>query len=258
MKLDWSWKKCIRKVDEVKRGRRMHLLAIACLPMLLSSFGCTAAEVQQEMPVYTAFSFNEAQQANRFIDVFKGWANDDRSVCPGPEYVLCVGSSSMRMWKSIHDDLAPMKVIHRGFGGSTMADVLTYMDFFTRYPSRIVVVYEGDNDLVGPMTPEQYIAQCRQFVEAMRAVGGDREFYFMSVKPSIARWNLWEKVLKSNALLAAWCERGEHLHYVDVATPMIGEDGLPIKSLFLSDNLHMTAEGYLIWKNALRNALFAE
>ena len=226
--------------------------------LFLSFFAISCRSTDARQPACPAFTFSDAQQANRFIDVFKGWAAEDSAQQPGADHALFVGSSSMRMWKSIHKDLAPLQVIHRGFGGSTMADVLTYINFFTRYPSKIVVVYEGDNDLVGPMTPEQYVEQCRKFVEVMQANGIKREFYFMSVKPSIARWNLWEKVLKSNALLKAWCEGSKNLHYIDVATPMLDDDGRPLPFLFLSDNLHMTAEGYVIWKNTVRKSLFGE
>ncbi len=43
--------------------------------------------------------------------------------------MVCVGSSSIRMWHGqIADDLAPLTVIPRGFGGSNMNDLLHYVD----------------------------------------------------------------------------------------------------------------------------------
>ena len=37
------------------------------------------------------------------------------------------------------------------------------------------------------------------------------------------------------------------LDFVDVFTPMIGQDGLPIPDLFVEDGIHMTPKGYEIW-----------
>jgi lysophospholipase L1-like esterase len=40
--------------------------------------------------------------------------------------------------------------------------------------------------------------------------------------------------------------------YVDVFTPMLGDDGLPRSDLFIADGLHMSAAGYAVWADAVK------
>jgi len=45
--------------------------------------------------------------------------------------------------------------------------------------------------------------------------------------------------------------------YVDVATPMLGDDGAPKPEIFIGDNLHMNDAGYDIWRDAVRAVVVA-
>ena len=47
------------------------------------------------------------------------------------------------------------------------------------------------------------------------------------------------------------------LHYADVATPMIGNDSLPIPELFVEDGLHLNAAGYGVWNSVVETVLAA-
>ena len=37
--------------------------------------------------------------------------------------ILVTGSSYIRLWKTVKQDLAPYEIIHRGFGGSNIAEI---------------------------------------------------------------------------------------------------------------------------------------
>ena len=75
---------------------------------------------------------------------------------PPPQGAIVVtGSSTIRLWTQIRNDLAPLEVIPRGFGSSTASDLDYYLDrIVLPYGPRAVVVYEGDHDLQVGMTPE--------------------------------------------------------------------------------------------------------
>ena len=61
-------------------------------------------------------------------------------------------------------------VLNRGFGGSTLADVVYYMDrILLPYRPRLVVLYAGDNDLAAGRTPERVLGDYRAFVARLRA-----------------------------------------------------------------------------------------
>ena len=57
------------------------------------------------------------------------------------------------------DHFPGVPVLNRGFGGSTLADVVQYMDrIVLRYRPRLVVLYAGDNDLVMGRSPDRLVA----------------------------------------------------------------------------------------------------
>ena len=122
-----------------------------------------------------------------------GFENQDFQVPPPAEAVLLVGSSSIGFWnEDAPFDLAPLTVIPRGFGGSVMNDVIYYFNRIVRkYNPRAIVLYEGDNDLVYGLTPATILDQLDQIITLIKSNLPNTRLYLLSVKPSIARSNLW-------------------------------------------------------------------
>ena len=72
-----------------------------------------------------------------------------------------------------------------------MNDVIYYFDrIVAKYNPRAIVLYEGDNDLVG-LSPETILNQLDVLVDMIKLELPDTRLYILSVKPSIARANLW-------------------------------------------------------------------
>jgi lysophospholipase L1-like esterase len=186
---------------------------------------------------------------------------------PSPGAIVFTGSSSIRMWKSLEADMAPLPVLNRGFGGSHIAHVNQYTDrIVVPYAPRAVVLYAGDNDLAAgsDKTPASVLGDFQRFVSLVSRLGspsqGDRPsapVYFLAIKPSLARWDRWPLMRQANARIEAWADETERVVYVDVATPMLGADGEPRPELFIADGLHMSAEGYALWTTILKPVLLA-
>jgi len=202
------------------------------------------------------FQFNEKQKASKYLGTFQKWLETDAEATKARDAVLCVGSSSMRGWKTIKQDLAPLNVIHRGFGGSTMSEVVLFQDFFLRYEARTILIYEGDNDLNSlNYAPASFIAACKTFCDAVWALRPDTKFYFICIKPSPSRASKWKHQQAGNKLLQEFAADNANVVYIDVATPMLGDNGKPKPEIFVKDNLHMNSAGYVLWKKAVRDAL---
>ncbi len=182
----------------------------------------------------------------------QAFEKSDRENPPVPGAVLFVGSSSIRMWETLAADFPTASIIHRGFGGSTMADVVAYADrIVIPYKPRLIVVYAGDNDINDGKTPEQVLADYRSLVGRVREKLPATRMAFISIKPSLARWKLVEPMRKANALVREYSAGDSLLAYIDVFTPMLGADGTPRKDLFMEDGLHLNAEGYALWKSVV-------
>jgi len=172
------------------------------------------------------------------------------------EAVIFIGSSSFRMWRTLNSDMAPLPTCNRGFGGSTIADCAFFAPrIVTRHKPSVVALYAGDNDIANGNSPEQVLADYKKFVTVIRKDLPRAAIVFVSIKPSPARWNLWEKTRKANELIQAYIKGQKNMEYIDVATPMLDKAGRVRNDLFLNDRLHMNAMGYSIWTKTLKPRL---
>lgn len=194
----------------------------------------------------------ETAPGGRFADEIAAFEAMDRQSPPPAGTVLFVGSSSIRMWPSLEEDFLNLPVLNRGFGGSELEDVLDHVDrLVIRYRPRIIVLYEGDNDLAGGKKPERVLADLKAFVDTVRAELPRTRIAFLSIKPSLARWHLIDRIRSANELIRAYSLAEERLDYIDVFTPMLRPDGAPRSELFAEDGLHMNEQGYALWREVI-------
>jgi lysophospholipase L1-like esterase len=191
---------------------------------------------------------------NRFEKEIAAYEAADRKNKPTPGGVLFYGSSSVRLWKTLSEDYAGMPVLNRGFGGSTTADALLYVERVV-LPCRpaTIVFYEGDNDLQKGRTPEQILSDYQAFAKMVHAALPETKILFVSVKPSPKRLELLPIQRKVNELTSAWIETAKdpRLSFVDVFTPMLDPSGKPRGELFGPDRLHMNRNGYKLWTSVI-------
>lgn len=186
------------------------------------------------------------------IQAFSAW--DAKNATPVNPIVFA-GSSSIRLWNT-HERFPSLPVVNRGFGGSQLSDVNTYLnETVLRYKPRTVVLYAGDNDINAGKSNEQVFADYQAFVRAVHAADASVDIIFVSIKPSVQRWALWPRMRALNERVRSHAATHARLHYVDLATPMLGRDGQPRAELFVADGLHMTAAGYDIWSSGLKTLL---
>jgi lysophospholipase L1-like esterase len=200
-----------------------------------------------------------AVRTARAVDAADPWEGEisaferlDRQTPPPAEPILFVGSSSIRFW-DLKKSFPDLPAINRGFGGSTVADVLRNVDrLVLKYKPPVIVFYSGDNDIAGGKTPEQVSADFAALLKRIRAELPQTRVIFLPTKPSNLRWKLVEKMRDSNARIKALAADDPLLIYVDVATPLLGADGKPRAELFRLDGLHLNDEGYELWTSIVK------
>lgn len=176
---------------------------------------------------------------------------------PAPGCVLFIGSSSIRLWGTLAEDMAPVPVVQRGFGGSKTAEVLAVFDrIVLPYSPSVIVYYCGDNDLGEHNTDwasaaDGFIA----FDRLARSWWPDVRVLNIPIKASVARWGNWEAMSRANERVRAYCAETPGAEYLDTVTPTLGADGRPDPSIFEPDGLHLNAEGYARWTPVVREAV---
>jgi len=173
----------------------------------------------------------------------------DKTNPPPSGAILFIGSSSIRLWKSLAQDFPAHKVINRGFGGSQIIDSVNYAErIVLPYQPRLIVLYAGGNDINGGKTPEQVFADYRSFVTKVHAALPRTKIAYISIAPNPARWVQVERVKAANQLIEAHTKTDPQLTFINVFPKMLGEDGQPKPDIYVADRLHMNEKGYALWK----------
>ncbi|RPI58648.1 MAG: hypothetical protein EHM48_09930, partial [Planctomycetaceae bacterium] len=175
------------------------------------------------------------------------FAQADKKTPPPQSPILFVGSSSIGLWKT-EKCFPGWSTLNRGFGGSVMYEPAHFFDQVVKpYAPKVVVFYSGDNDIAFGYKPEQVRDDFLIFVKKLHEYNPDTPLVWVSIKPCRARWKGVENLRKANELIKAEVDKDDKLFCMDIDAPLMGDDGLPMEHLFLSDRLHLNPDGYVIW-----------
>ena len=177
----------------------------------------------------------------------------DREKPPEKGGVLFIGSSSIRLWKTLARDFPNHRVLNRGFGGSQINDSVHFADrIIIPYAPRLIILYAGGNDINAGKSVEQVVKDFEAFVETVHAQLPQTRIAYISIAGNPARWAQVEKVKAVNARIAQMAKTNPKLQFIDTFTRMLGPDGLPRPEIFSPDRLHMNEEGYKLWTEIVR------
>lgn len=198
-----------------------------------------------------------AQDPTQWEAAMSAFAAEDNASSPPPNSIVFTGSSSIVQWKTLMRDMAPLTVINRGFGGSTMKDAIYWVEkLVIQYKPRAIVLYTGDNDLgFYGVTPEELNDEFGTFVSRVRGELPNARIYLLSIKPSVLRMSMWPEMRRANGLLREFCETHPGIYFIDVASPMLDGRDNPRPEIFEPDGLHMTSKGYEIWSGVAKPVL---
>lgn len=174
-----------------------------------------------------------------------------------PGALLFVGSSSIRLW-DLEGSWPGKGALNHGFGGSNLSDTVHFFDrIIAPYQPRAVIVYAGDNDVAKNRTADEVAADFQTLAGLVGKKLPGVPLVYIAIKPSIKRWNLWPEMKRANEAIAALCASAEHLHFADIAAPMLeaGETAPPAKEWFKEDGLHLSPSGYARWTAVVNEAL---
>ena len=174
--------------------------------------------------------------------------------------VMFFGSSSIRLWKTLQDDMAPLTVVNRGYGGATLRDLHYYYSTVMAHYKPKAFVFYCDNDL--RTKPEidipvgELFDLARMLFKRIEQDYPGVPVYFLAMKHCKRREAIRDRQAMYNALMKEYAERGNNqLIYVDTCTPLQTADGQIDTTLFLDDNIHLNAAGYERWTKLIKPLL---
>ncbi len=184
-------------------------------------------------------------QKIRFQSAIREYVSAD-SVDPPPREAICfIGSSIFRQWTSLQEDMAPLPVYNRAFGGSRTIEVLYYMDLLVLpHDPKIVVYYCGSNDVNGNQPADSIASRFFQFAERLADSLPRTKVFYVSVNRAPQKRAKWASVDSVNALVRTYCDGHPAVTFIDVNPALFTETGEPRLELFKDDLLHFKPTAY--------------
>jgi glycerophosphoryl diester phosphodiesterase len=194
----------------------------------------------------------------------KAWDNEivkfeqlDKDEIYSEDAIIFAGSSSIRLWSTLEQDMAPYPVIQRGFGGSKLSDLAVYAErIFKPHPCKAIVLFIA-NDISGSdkdKSPEEVAALFKILMKNIRKSHPDTPVFWVEVTPCSSRWKVWPEIQKATELIRKECQNQKNTYTIRTDFAFL-KDGKPNDELFISDKLHLNAQGYEVWKGIIKKEL---
>jgi len=175
-----------------------------------------------------------------------------------PEHTLLLGSSSFRLWETFEQDLAPLKVVKRAYGGARYRDLAIYTPELIhglKFSKAVVFIA---NDITGKdddSDPQTVSKLARLVIAQLRHEQPNVQIYLLPVTPTPVRYKYWPRIQVTNSMLRKIAESTPGVYYIPTAYAFLDRDGHPRAELFKSDRLHLNDDGYHVWSKIILGAL---
>jgi lysophospholipase L1-like esterase len=239
------------------------LYLLSCCLFVIIFFGCETApqktpskEEQKETITTPSMEKKSDAPLSRFQNEIDNFIQQDKENGFTKNGIMMTGSSSIRMWTSMDEDFSAFPVLNRGFGGATIPEVLHFAGrYIFQHEPQIIVFYCGENDISDGASPETVFASFKTFVKIIETKLPATKLVYISMKPSLARWNLWPQYQAGEKLIKEFVAENSKIAYMDASISMLEKNGEVKKDIFVEDGLHMNAKGYEGWTNQLKPIL---
>lgn len=173
-------------------------------------------------------------------------------------HIALAGSSSMENWSTSTEDMAPIVTFNHGIGGTTVeqwTDKLLQR-LVLPYSPKAVVFYVGVNNIInsGKSGEETATALRALFDKTHEHLPKSQIFYVLINKlPSYPHYQ--DDFDVANKAATDYAKEHSYLTCIDAGVGLLKDNGLPNAGYFLTDGLHMSKAGYVIWGKEVKDAI---
>ncbi len=204
------------------------------------------------------YTFNNpiASRSARFENDIRLYEYRNAIRPPSDTAILFLGSSTIRLWKSLSDDFPGRDVVLCGFGGSRTADMLYYFDRIIKpFHYGKIVYFCGINDINASVSKHETVLNTKTFIELVDDVDPDCQILLLSNTISVSKRFNAEKIIELNRSYKELAGIYDHVEYVDVSGEMLDNEGKIRSELYSADSTHMNPNGYQLWTTILKEKL---
>lgn len=236
----------MKRVVKISLGL-VGLVAAVAIVLAVILYGELSKTVSEDPSVWI-------EDVNELVEATRARGPVDRAV-------LFTGSSSIRFWTTLEEDMQPLNTIRHGFGGAKLGDIEHFATaLITDFAPRAVVVFAGSNDIQpgSAKSPQVLLDTYQRLVARVREGLPTAPIYYIGITPSLLRFSVWDVSRETNRLIREFTENDPTLHYIETGPLLLGEDGKPDPDNYRFDRLHLSERGYAIWTGVIRTRLMQD
>ena len=158
-------------------------------------------------------------------------------------------------WAELFDN---PRIKNRGISADRTGWMLERLDPIVKGHPKKLFLLIGTNDLAAGIAPQTVVDNIRRILERFRTESPRTKLYVQSIFPvngvdaggkTRKHWSKGAEIIETNKLLQELC-RELDIPYLDIYSVLVDERGL-LDKRYTNDGLHLTGEGYLVWKKAI-------
>ena len=174
-------------------------------------------------------------------------------------YILFVGSSSIRRWDKITQHMAPYQVVKRGYGGAHFYDLIHFTDRLVspHYKASALICFVA-NDISGKdsdLSPREVFRLFKYFTRQVHRIHPKLPIYFIEITPTPSRWKVWDQISQVNAKVKQYAVTHSMINFISTQKNFLGSNGRPLSDMFVSDSLHLSDKAYHLWSEIIKDKL---
>jgi len=174
-------------------------------------------------------------------------------------YILFIGSSSIRRWDNMTNQMAPYQVVKRGYGGAHFYDLIHFTDrLVSPHQKASALICFVANDISGKesdLSPREVFRLFKFFVRQVHRIHPKLPIYFIEITPTPFRWKFWDQISKVNAKVQQYAATHSMINFISTQKKFLGPKGRPRPDLYVSDSLHLSDKAYWLWSEIIKNKL---
>ena len=211
--------------------------------------------------------FLSCSPLKKYESFAKKWENDikkleilDQKENYSDQAILFIGSSSIRKWDSIKEDLNPYKPIKRGYGGAHYYDLVHFTKrLVSPHKVKAIAIFvandiTGEKEGINDLSPKEVLNLAKFVVKQIRKTHKKTPIFFIETTPTSSRWKVWNKISKANGLIKDFTSKNKNMFYIDTRTFYIKSNGMPNDEFFIADKLHLNNKGYKLWGKIIKDS----
>ncbi|BAZ11315.1 lipolytic enzyme, G-D-S-L [Calothrix sp. NIES-4071] len=196
---------------------------------------------------------------SQWLDILKREA--EVAASKRPQRLTILVGDSLSLW--FPTELLPEERswLNQGISGETSTGLLKRLNLFDRTQPETIFVMIGINDLIRSVDDAKILDNYRRIIATLRASHPKSQIVIQSILPHGASEATWEgkqkllaipnsRIRELNQQLQNIATK-EGINYLDLH-PLFANSQGNLRPDFSTDGLHLSQQGYLVWRSALQ------